>query len=112
MKFKITMRCLSDGNGYTKYALIVLYNDIFDTEFGLIYNHTDFKKFEIIDVKQFVTTIKNMDIYDGDKVLVRGTKRFGDYETTVLKVLQGWTLDINETYLNDDACLMAIISKI
>jgi uncharacterized phage protein (TIGR01671 family) len=46
-----------------------------------------------------------VDIYEGDVVLVKGTKRIGDYITKVVFKGQLFTLDINNTYLNYDSCL-------
>lgn len=48
------------------------------------------------------------EIYEGDTVLVQGRKRTGEYVTTVIQSNQGWTLERNDTYFNDDACFVAI----
>lgn len=44
---------------------------------------------------------KGVEIYEGDIVLVRGTKRIGFYETMVKFEKQGFTLEENKTYLNN-----------
>lgn len=67
---------------------------------------------EILEVKQFVGKFKGVDYYDGDKVLVKGTKRVGNYETEIVRDSQGWTLKENKTYLNDNRCFTAIIEKL
>lgn len=88
-----------------------LYNDIFNRENGVAFWQID-KNWEIVEVKQFVGKFKGMDYYDGDKVLVKGTKKVGNYETEIVKDTQGWTLKENKTYLNNDKCFMAIIEKL
>lgn len=62
--------------------------------------------------KQSVGNYKGVDYYDGDKVLVKGTKKVGNYETEIIKDSQGWTLKENKTYLNDNKCFTAIIEKL
>lgn len=52
----------------------------------------------------------SLDIYENDIVLVQGTKRVGNYVTEVIKTTQGFSLKENKTILNDDACLIAILS--
>jgi uncharacterized phage protein (TIGR01671 family) len=47
------------------------------------------------------------EIYEGDIVRVRGTKRIGDYVTTVVFQKHGFTLDRNDTYLVGSACMAA-----
>ncbi len=59
-----------------------------------------------------IATVKGIELFEGDKVLVKGTKRVGEYETEIIKAFQGWTLKENKTYLNDDKCFTAIIRKI
>ena len=46
-----------------------------------------------------------VDIYEGDIVEVKGTKRHSYYITDVLFKGQSFTLRVNKTYLNDDSCL-------
>jgi len=48
------------------------------------------------------------DLYVGDIVLVQGRKRIGLYETVVIEVDQGFSLERNDTYINDDKCFAAI----
>ncbi len=48
------------------------------------------------------------DIYDGDIVRVRGTRRVGEYTTSIIASSQGFTLLDNKTYLNNDKCFIAI----
>lgn len=43
----------------------------------------------------------NIDIYEGDKVMVRGTKRIGWYETEIIYEGIGFKLKENKTYLNE-----------
>jgi len=53
-----------------------------------------------------------VEIYEGDIVIVKGTKRHGYYITKVIYSFQGFTLDLNHTYLNNDACLKSRIEVI
>jgi hypothetical protein len=46
-----------------------------------------------------------VDIYEGDIVEVKGTKRHSYYITDVIFKGQLFTLSVNNTYLNDDSCL-------
>jgi len=62
--------------------------------------------------KQFVGRFREVNYYDGDKVLVKGTKKVGKYETEIVRDSQGWTLKENKTYLNNDRCFTAIIEKL
>ena len=62
--------------------------------------------------KIFVCKIKDIDLFEGDKVLVKGTRRVGQYETKIIRNQQGWTLKENKTYYNNDSCFAAIIGKI
>lgn len=54
-----------------------------------------------------LTDKKGNQIFEGDVVRVRGRKRKGDYITSVIYHKQGFTLKKNDTYLNDDSCLIA-----
>jgi|GEM_PF-5183240 len=106
---------------YNKYHIILkdkvteeiceLYNDIFNRNNGVAFWQID-KNWEIISIKQFIGKFKNVDLYDGDKVLVKGTKKVGNYETKIIRDSQGWTLKENKTYLNNDKCFTAIIEKL
>lgn len=55
------------------------------------------------------TTKDGQNIYENDKVLVKGRKRIGEYETTVVFHQNGFQLAENKTYFNDDAALIAVI---
>jgi len=46
-----------------------------------------------------------VEIYEGDAVKVKGMKKIGEYITFVVWKNQGFTLNENKTYLNNDACL-------
>lgn len=48
------------------------------------------------------------DVYEGDKVLVSGLKKSGDYVTEVVRNGFGFTLKENKTYISDNRCLIAI----
>lgn len=90
---------------------MTLYNEIFNKSNGLAYFELG-KGWEVIDFKPFICTIKGIDLYEGDKVRVKGTKKVGEYETEIVRELQGWTLKENKTYYNDNKCFIAIIEKI
>lgn len=107
VKFKIKLRAIEDGNGYKKGDIVTIINTIFDKSNGIAFYPID-KCFEVISTSQFVTKIKNMNIYEGDKVLVLGRNKIGLYETHVVKHKYGFSLNSNKTILNDDACIIAI----
>lgn len=88
-----------------------LYNDIFNSDNGVAFWQID-KNWELVSAKQFVGKYKKVDYYEGDKVLVKGTKKIGAYETEIIRDSQGWTLKENKTYLNNDKCFTAIIEKL
>lgn len=80
-----------------------------------IYPHDEAKKFEVMPetVGQCCWTLKDgTNVFKGDRVKVRGTKRVGVYETTIIESRQGFTLEENKTYANDDACFLAILEVI
>lgn len=52
------------------------------------------------------------EIFEGDIVSVRGMKRTGFYIAEVIWRKQGFTLSINKTYLNNDACILPSIIEI
>lgn len=60
--------------------------------------------------RQFTNkTDKNKEeLFEGDIVRVKGTKRVGEYITTIIYYNQGFTLKINNTYLNNDSCLTGV----
>lgn len=60
----------------------------------------------------YICKIGDIELFEGDKVLVKGTKKIGEYETEIIRVRQGWTLKENQTYLNNDSCFTAIIKKL
>lgn len=91
--------------------ILELHNEIFNKQNGVAFFEID-KNWELLSFKQFVCTVKGIDIYEGDRVLVKGTKKIGEYETTVVREQQGWTLQENKTYLNNDRCFVAIIEKL
>jgi len=95
-----------------KDEVLVLYNEIFNKNNGVAFFEIERDKWELIDYKLFVFTRKNVDYYEGDKVLVKGTKRVREYETEIVKDIQGWTLKDNNTYYNNDKCFIAIIDKL
>lgn len=68
--------------------------------------------FNTAEENKYVCTIKGIDLYLGDKVRVKGTKKVGIYETEIINVLQGYTLKENKTYLSDNKCFISIIEKI
>lgn len=86
-------------------------NEIFNKQNGVAFFEID-NNWELLSFKQFVCTVKGIDIYEGDRVLVKGTKKIGEYETIIVREPQGWTLQENKTYLNNDRCFMAIIEKL
>lgn len=61
-------------------------------------------------VGQFVAHWKGIDLYEGDKVVVRGTRRHGNYETFIKHHGMGFILDSNKTYLTEYRWLPAVIS--
>lgn len=65
-----------------------------------------------MDIMNYVCTIRNIELFEGDRVLVKGTRKVGEYETEIIRVKQGWTLKENHTYLNNDSCFTAIIKKL
>ena len=61
----------------------------------------------------FAATAKDgTDIFVGDRVLVRGTKRVGEYETDVIIRHNQPCLDVNKTYLIDSYATSAILQKL
>ncbi|HSE99927.1 MAG TPA: hypothetical protein VLA48_03440 [Nitrososphaeraceae archaeon] len=86
-------------------------NEVFNKQNGVAFFEID-NNWELLSFKPFVCTIKGMDIYEGDRVLVKGTKKIGEYETIIMREQQGWTLQDNKTYLNNDRCFVAIIEKL
>jgi len=111
MKVQLKLKATEDVNGYKKDDIVIITNDIFDRQNGVAFFPID-KQYEIIELRQFVGNFKGIDIYENDNVLVRGSKRNGEYETKVIKCRQGFTLEKNKTLLNDDACLSSIIRVI
>lgn len=95
-----------------KDEILVLYNEIFNKNNGVAFFKIEHEKWELINFKPFVFSKNNVDYYEDDKVLVRGTKRIGEYETKIIKVFQGHTLENNKTYFNNDTCFTGIISKL
>lgn len=63
-------------------------------------------------VGQFVRTVREKDIYENMRVLVKGKKSIGNYETVVIRNRTFFTLERNDTYFTDIACLTAIIKEI
>ena len=64
-------------------------------------------------VGQCCWTLKDgTNVFKGDRVKVKGTKRVGIYETTIVESRQGFTLQENKTHANDDACFLAILEVI
>lgn len=63
---------------------------------------------------QFITTQlrSETELYEGDKVLVKGTKKVGTYETHIIRNIQGFSLNENKTYINNDKCLISVIEVI
>lgn len=106
MKVKINLRNKKDGE------LITIYNEVFNQQNGIAFFELERDKWEVLSYHQQVVTVKNGEYYEGDKVLVKGTKTIGLYETYIIRTLQGWTLKENKTYLNDDKCFIAIQEKV
>ena len=106
MKAKITLRHKETNQE------LVLYNEIFDKSTGVAFFELNKKDYDLVDFKPLAFSHKGIDYFEGDKVIVKGTKRIGEYETEIIKSIQGWTLKENKTYLNDDKCFISIISKI
>lgn len=88
-----------------------LYNNVFDPQNGVAFFEID-KNWKLIFARPFVCSKRGMDLYEGDRVLVKGTKRHGQYETTIIRDTQGWTLEENKTYFYNDKCLIAVIEKL
>jgi hypothetical protein len=107
IKFRIKLRAVEDKNGYKKGEIVTIINPIFKKDVGIAFNPID-NHFEIISACQFITRLNDMDIYEGDKVLVLGRNKIGLYETHVVKHKYGFSLNSNKTILNDDACIIAI----
>jgi len=111
MKVQLKLKATEDVNGYKKDDTVIITNDIFDRQNGIVFFPID-KKYEIIELRRFVGNLKGIDLYENDKVLVKGSKRVGEYETQIIKCSQGFTLRENKTLLNDDKCFIAIIKVI
>lgn len=47
-------------------------------------------------------------MYDRDIVRVQGRKSIGYYYTTIVYKKHGFTLEKNNTYFNDDSCLIGV----
>lgn len=59
------------------------------------------------------STDKNgVEIYEGDRVLVRGRKQIGMYETEIIYSGLGFMLKDNQTYLNDYKLVPSVIEVI
>lgn len=68
---------------------------------------------KIIGYDLFACTAKDgTDIFVGDRVLVKGTKRIGEYETEVTIRYNCVVLSENKTYLIDSYAISAILKKI
>tara|TARA_R110000868_G_scaffold119513_3_gene317250 strand:+ start:961 stop:1335 length:375 start_codon:yes stop_codon:yes gene_type:complete len=64
-------------------------------------------------VGQCCWTLKDgINVFKGDRVKVKGTKRVGIYETEIIEDSQGFTLQENKTYYKDNSCFIAIIEVI
>lgn len=67
----------------------------------------------IVSYDLFCHTAKDgTDIFVGDKVIVRGTKRVGEYETEVIIRNGDVVLALNKTYLIDAYAKSAILRKL
>jgi hypothetical protein len=108
MKAKITLKHKDSEDG----EILVMYNEVFNKSNGVAFFEIEKDKWDLIDYKPFVFSAKGVDYYEGDRVIVKGRKRIGEYETEIVKDSQGWTLKENNTYLNDDACFIAIKEKL
>ncbi len=111
IKVEIKLRAKELVNGYSKDETVVLVNTIFDPNNGIAFFPLD-KRFEIVYCRQFIYTVQGKDLYEGDKVIVQGTKRIGKYETEIIKDSYGFKLKVNKTYLNDSRSLLAVIDVI
>lgn len=106
MKVKIKLKSKKDSQ------VLEIYNDIFSLQNGVAFFEINRTEWELVDFKQCVFSKKGVDYYEGDKVRVKGTKRVGEYETEIIKDLQGWTLKDNRTHFNNDRSFFAIIGKV
>lgn len=106
MKVKIILENKVSGE------VLTLYNEVFNTNNGIAFFEIDKNQWKLLDFKPLVFTKNEVDYYEGDKVLVKGTKKVGEYATEIIKDLQGWTLKYNRTYFNNDKCFTAIKSKL
>ncbi len=66
---------------------------------------------EYVDPKticRFWREWKGVKYFEGDKVIVKGTKRVGEYETFIVFNGTMFTLNENKTYLTDSSVLITI----
>lgn len=83
---------------------------IFSVSYGSSLMGFDGVEVDPSTVGQFVAHCKGIDLYEGDKVVVRGTRRQGNYETFIKHHGMGFILDSNKTYFTEYRWLAAVIS--
>ena len=69
IRFEIKLKAIKPINGYKEGDIVLLINSIFNRTNGIAFFPID-KEFEIIYQRQLVYSKKDMDIFEGDKVLV------------------------------------------
>jgi hypothetical protein len=97
-------------NGFTYWGKIDQYGNTSDDTFCSPTSRSGTTR--VVD-EMFIRKLKNeKELYEGDIVSVRGRKKIGIYQTSVVFKNQGFQLEVNDTYLNDSASLTAILDVI